>query len=363
MYLCNMNTFGKNLRLTTFGESHGPAIGGVLDGFPAGIKIDFELVRAEMEARRPGGKGVSQRKESDSPEFLSGISPEGISLGSPIAFIIRNSDTRSGDYDQLANSFRPNHADYTYWKKYGIRDHRGGGRASARETAPRVTAGALALQLLDSFGIEIKAFLTAVGPTGDRDLLDRLARKPELATSYSPSSDLHAAMMEEVEKARMDKDSVGGRVTGIITGLPAGIGQPIYRKLNSRLAEAMMGINAAKGFEIGLGMALAEKRGSEVLDNFLLKENGEIATATNYSGGIQGGISNGMPVFFNVAFKPTPTIGLPVEVMTTDGKTETVTIPGRHDPCVAVRAVAVVKAMAALVTADFIMGASLQDKL
>lgn len=352
-----MNTFGKNLRLTTFGESHGPAVGGVIDGFPAGIKIDFDLIQADMDARKPGGKGASQRKESDRPEFLSGISPDGISLGSPIAFIIRNADTRSGDYDKLANSFRPNHADYTYWKKYGIRDHRGGGRASARETAARVAAGALAMQLLSRYGIEAKAFLTAVGSIGDHDILDRLARVPQLALTYNVDSELHSAMMDEVEKVRMDKDSVGGMVTGVITGLPAGIGNPVYDKLNARLAEAMMGINAAKCFEIGLGKASAEKKGSEVLDNFQVDERGEISTAANFSGGIQGGISNGMPIFFNVAFKPTPTIGQPVEIMATDGTVETIAIPGRHDPCVAVRAVAVVRAMAAFVTADYIIGA------
>ena len=328
-----MNTFGEKLRLTTFGESHGPAIGGVIDGFPAGIEIDFDFIGQRMAERRPGRPGPSPRNEDDQPEFLSGISPAGISLGTPIGFIIRNKDTRSSDYDKLATAFRPNHADYTYLAKYGIRDHHGGGRASARETACRVVAGALAEQLLIDYGISIISKLTQVGSVfGDID-----------------------ALMEEVKKAQMEKDSVGGVVSGVVIGLPAGLGEPVYDKLSARLAYAMMSINAAKGFCIGDGFELAEKRGSEVVDEFYIDEADKVNTHTNHSGGIQGGKSNGMPVTFRVAFKPTPTIGKPLPLLSEEGETFTEVIPGRHDPCVAVRAVPVVRAMAALVFADFLL--------
>lgn len=334
-----MNTFGKNLRLTTFGESHGPAIGGVIDGFPPGLKIDFSLIEAEMAARRPGRPGVSPRREPDIPEFLSGISPEGISLGTPIAFIIRNKDCRSQDYDTLKDTYRPNHADFTCQVRYGIRDHRGGGRSSARETACRVVAGAFARMILNKYGVQVESFLTGVGETSESEILEKFSANPSLAFSYCPSDSLVSAMNEEIEKASKAGDSVGGLVTGIVLNLPAGVGNPVYGKLNAMLAEAMMGINAAKGFEIGYGFNLAGCQGSKVRDNFVY-EGEKISTETNYSGGIQGGISNGMPIFFNVAFKPTPSFG----------------IPGRHDPCVAVRAVPVVKAMTALVIADFLLG-------
>lgn len=349
-----MNTFGQKFRLTTFGESHGPAIGGVIDGFPAGIAIDFDAIAAAMEERRPGRRGVSPRKEDDMPQFLSGISPEGISLGTPIGFVIWNKDTRSVDYGNLAHSFRPNHADYTYFAKYGIRDHRGGGRASARETACRVVGGAFAAQLLKERGIEIKAFLTAAGKVGEEDILRRLAESPELASTYQPSPTVREKMEREIEDAQTSGDSVGGAVTCIITGLGAGIGEPIYDKLTARLASAMMGINAAKAFESGLGRESASMRGSRMLDNFENRD-GRIVTSTNFSGGIQGGISNGMPIFFNVYFKPTPTIGLPVALMGENGEVAVETIKGRHDPCVAVRAVPVVKAMAAMTLADLIL--------
>lgn len=355
-----MNTFGRNLRLTTFGESHGPAVGGVLDGFPAGIKIDFDLILREMEARRPGGKGVSTRQEPDMPEFLSGISTDGYSLGTPIGFIIKNKDTRSNDYNLLENAYRPNHADYTYMRRYGIRDHRGGGRASARETACRVVGGALALHILTNHDIRVRAFLTGVGKVGEENLLESLSLNPELASGYEPSEELKVHIMVEVEKARMEKDSIGGTVSCMILNMPPGIGNPIYDKLSARLAEAMMGINAAKGFEIGYGTASAGRKGSEVLDRFEETLTGQLYTRTNYSGGLQGGISNGMPIFFNVSFKPTPTIGRPIPIMTDDGKEEIVTIPGRHDPCVAVRAVSVVKAMAALTVADLLLTPKLE---
>lgn len=328
-----MNTFGERLRLTTFGESHGVAIGGVIDGYPSGIEIDFELLEKRMVERRPGRPGTSPRKEDDKPEFLSGISPTGITLGTPIGFIIRNKDARSGDYGTLAMVYRPNHADYTYQAKYGIRDHRGGGRASARETAVRVVAGALAEQLLRERGIIIEAWLIEVGGiSGDLDTL-----------------------MAEVEKARMDKDSVGGLVECTVTGVPAGLGNPIYDKLSARLAYAMMSINAAKGFSLGDGFELAKARGSEVIDEFYTTAEGVVKTRSNHNGGILGGISTGMPITFRVAFKPTPTIGRPLPLLKEDGEAVSEVIPGRHDPCVAVRAVPVVRAMAALTVADFLI--------
>lgn len=331
--MIEVNTFGNRFRLTTFGESHGEAIGGVIDGFPPRVKIDFDLLRERMAERRPGRRGTTARNETDEPVFLSGISEDGISLGTPIGFIIKNSDTRSSDYGNLKKAFRPGHADYTYQAKYGIRDYRGGGRASARETACRVVAGALAEQLLRERGVEIITQLLSVG--GSRGTYEEL--------------------MAEVEKARLDGDSVGGVVECEIAGLAAGVGEPLYDKLNARLAFAMMSINAAKGFEIGDGFKLASRRGSEVIDEFYKDETGKILTRTNHSGGVQGGISNGMPVVFRVAFRPTPTIGKEIPLISDEGETFRDTVAGRHDPCVAVRAVPVVRAMAALAVIDLIL--------
>lgn len=351
-----MNTFGTRLRLTTFGESHGPAIGGVIDGFPSGFKIDFQSLQEEIDKRKPGNSQlVTQRQESDIPEFLSGISSDGITLGTSIGFIIRNKDNRSKDYSELAKKYRPNHADYTYDVKYGIRDYRGGGRASARETANWVVAGALAQQWLhQSHGIWINSFLTGVGKVSfTENLTDSLSQGNFKFEDFSlPEQDIKK-IEEEIEKARKEGDSVGGTVTCVINGLPAGIGSPVSDKVQSRLAQAMLSINAAKGFEYGGGMQIAKKRGSEVLDTYRYK--GNIYTETNYSGGIQGGITNGMPIFFNVAFKPTPTIMQEVETITANHEVTTLKMKGRHDPCVAVRAVPVVKAMAALVIADFLV--------
>lgn len=328
-----MNTFGERLRLTTFGESHGPAVGGVLDGFPAGVRIDRRLLARRLEERRPGQKGTSQRHEQDVPEFLSGIDSDGLTLGSPIAFIVKNGDVRSGDYAMLASAYRPNHADFTYEARYGIRDHRGGGRSSARETVCRVVAGTLAEQLLLERDITVHSRLISVGGVkgGVR------------------------ALVEEIERIRREGDSEGGVVECVVDGLPPGLGNPVYGKLSARLAFAMMGINAAKGFEIGDGFELAAKAGSEVVDEFYKDADGRIKTQTNHSGGIQGGISNGMPVVFRVAFKPTPTIGKPLPLLTADGGKLVAAVPGRHDPCVALRAVPVVRAMACLTIADFII--------
>lgn len=312
-----MNTFGHLFRLTDFGESHGPAIGGVIDGMPAGIVLDEELLDEAMRSRRPGAQYTSPRREDDKVEILSGIY-RGFTTGTPIGFIIRNTDARPEDYAALSRKPRPNHADYTYGVKYGpFNDLRGGGRSSARQTACRVVAGAFARMALRKMlpGLEIRATLLQ--------------------------------SLENIVAARNDGDSVGGIVACEITGLPAGIGEPVYGKLHARLAEAMMGINAAHGFEYGDGFALGNARGSDVIDNF-----GPAAgtkgrpTLSNHSGGIQGGISNGMPIVFRVAFKPTPTFP---RMMPQGARA------GRHDPCVAIRAVPVVEAMAAMVILDCMM--------
>lgn len=353
-----MNTFGRRLRLTTFGESHGPAMGGIIDGFPAGFKIDFDLLYEEVAKRRPGQSAlVTARKESDRPEFLSGISPEGITLGTPIGFIVRNSDHHSSDYDEMANIYRPNHADYTYIKRYGRRDHRGGGRQSARETVNWVVAGALAGQWLSQRGIEIEAALTQTGNITAGDVFHDLMTAPEFAKGIYVSPEIKSQMEEAVMKVKKAGDSIGGRVSCLITGMPAGYGNPVFDKLHAALAAAMMSINAAKGFEYGLGFAAAGASGSETADRFIPLDDPSqpLHTSTNYSGGIQGGISNGMAIFFNVAFKPTPTLLRPLETVDIKGKRATIRPAGRHDPCVAVRAVPVVKAMAALVIADHLL--------
>lgn len=352
-----MNTLGNKLRVTTFGESHGPAIGGVIDGFPSGFKIDFDLVNQEMAKRKPGSSlFVTQRKETDIPEFLSGISPDGITLGTPIGFIIRNQDNKSKDYDNLRDTFRPNHADFTYEVKYGIRDWRGGGRASARETANWVVAGALALQWLATKDIIVDTKLSAVGSISfTQELVKNLSEKPFSEESFSIPESINESFIKEIETAKNSCDSVGGIVSCLIKGMKAGIGEPVFNKLHAELANAMMSINAAKGFEYGLGFDYANRWGSKSIDTFVSNESGKVITETNYSGGIQGGISNGMPVYFNVAFKPTPTIFQELSTVNNKGEAVKLQIKGRHDPCVAVRAVPVVKALAALVIADFLL--------
>ena len=351
-----MNTFGHKLRLTTFGESHGVAMGGVIDGFPAGFKVNLEKLQSELDKRRPGTSlFVTQRNEPDKPEFLSGLSTDGITLGTPIGFIIRNSDTRSSDYSNMAQAYRPNHADYTYDAKYGLRDYRGGGRASARETVNWVVAGALANQWLETSGIEIKSFLSAVGRLSYKDdIVKQLTKGIKTGSMLSLPEDATKKMEAEIIKAKNKGDSIGGIVTCMITGIPAGIGDPIFNKLQAALAQAMLSINAAKGFEYGEGFNSAYCNGSEILDIFEYRDN-KITTKTNHSGGIQGGISNGMPVFFNVAFKPTPTILKELTTINSKGETISLKAKGRHDPCVAVRAVPVVKALTSLVVADFLL--------
>lgn len=318
-----MNSFGNRIRLTTFGESHGPAMGGVLDGMPPMVHIDIDKIRKELARRRPGDKAnVSQRKESDEPEILSGISKEGVTLGTPIGFIVRNIDKRSEDYNDHINKFRPNHADYTYYVKYGIHDFKGGGRSSARETVSWVIAGSIVSQWLEQKNIKITA-------------------------SFIETNN--------VEETASRGDSTGGIVECRIEGMPEGVGQPVFDKLHSRLAAAMMSINAAKAFEYGDGFSSASMTGSESIDIFYISEEGKVRCKTNHSGGIQGGISNGMPIEFKVYFKPTPTIKQQLETIDTDGKPCIINPKGRHDPCAAIRAVPVVEAMAALVIADLII--------
>lgn len=349
-----MNTFGHNLRLTTFGESHGKAIGGIIDGFPSGFKIDFEALMKEVNLRKPGSSLlVTQRNESDIPEFLSGISEEGVTLGTSIGFIIRNTDNRGKDYSELAEKFRPNHADFTYESKYGIRDYKGGGRASARETANWVVAGALAQQWLRTKGIEITSVLTGAGKLSySSQILNHLSINPFDDISSILTEEMKKGIEEEIKNAKNQGDSVGGTVTCLINGIPVGVGNPVADKLQSQLAASMLSINAVKGFEYGLGMESALYSGSQILDIFTVDSKGKVITKTNFSGGIQGGITNGMPVFFNVAFKPTPTIMKELETITKSGQETVLKMRGRHDPCVAVRGVPVVRAMAALVVAD-----------
>lgn len=358
-----MNSFGQLLRLTTFGESHGVAIGGVLDGFPAGVTIDEEFVRGEMARRRPGQSRITtQRKEQDEVRFLSGIF-EGVSTGTPIAFVIENSNSRSGDYENMREVFRPSHADYVYDCKYGVRDHRGGGRSSARETAVRVCAGALAKLALAKLGVSVQAYTSQVGDI----LLEGDYRCYDLAAAESNAvrcpDAVKAEQMEQlILDVKHDGDTVGGVVSCVIKGAPAGLGEPLYDKLSSSLAHAMLSINAAKGFDYGNGFAAAAGRGSQQNDIFY-NNNGKVSTRTNNSGGIQGGISNGNDICFRVAFKPVATLLKEQETVTRGGEDTTLLAHGRHDPCVVPRAVPVVESMAALVVLDHIMLSRAKDRM
>jgi chorismate synthase len=347
------NSFGEILRITSFGESHGMAMGGVIDGFPPGVTIDLDFVQQCLDRRKPGqSRLVSQRREADKIEVLSGIY-QNKTTGSPIAFIVRNSDQRSVDYDALSNIYRPSHADYTYHQKYGHADLRGGGRASARETLVRVAAGAFAMHLLKQFGIQVLAYTHQIGSVAVGENLSSLSRKMvENSPTRCPEKVAATQMEELLTEMVLQGDSVGGVVACTVTGVLAGLGEPVYNKLNASLAAAMMGINAAKGFEVGEGFAAALRKGSEHNDAFVV-ENNAITTRTNHSGGIQGGISNGQPITFRVAFKPPASIGQTQTTVDKDGKEVQLSVAGRHDPCVVPRAVPVVEAMAALVIADF----------
>lgn len=355
------NSLGNIFRLTTFGESHGVAIGGVLDGCPAGLTIDFEFIQKCMDRRRPGQSDLTTpRKESDKPEFLSGIF-EGKTTGAPIAWILRNEDTRSKDYDNLKDTFRPSHADFTYQTKYGHRDYRGGGRASARETANWVLAGSIAQQLLKEHSVSIKAWVSRV-----KDIsLQVPAHKLDLSLIEQsavrcPDPQTAAKMEKLIAQMREEGDSVGGVISAVIKNVPPGWGDPVFEKLHANLGKAMLSINAVKGFEIGSGFGGTYLTGSQHNDLFETF-GGAVSTSTNHSGGIQGGISNGNEITFNVAFKPTATIAKPQSTVDASGNEITLEAKGRHDPCVLPRAVPIVEAMAALVLADACLMAKLND--
>ena len=340
-----MNTFGHLFRLTTFGESHGAALGGVIDGCPPGLTLDMDFVQAELSRRRPGqSRLTTARKECDRVEFLSGIF-EGKTTGTPIGFIIRNENQHSSDYDNLRDVFRPSHADFTYYMKYGIRDHRGGGRSSARETAVRVVGGAIAKLALRQLGIDIKAWTQQVGDIAcgrDWTKLDLSLIESNAVRCPDP---LVAGEMEGlIMQVKADGDTIGGIIAGLITGCPVGLGDPVFGKLHARLGAAMLSINAVKGFEYGEGFAGVSQRGSQQNDPFPL--------TTNHSGGIQGGISNGQPISFRVAFKPVATLLRPQSTIDIHGNPVTIHPRGRHDPCVLPRAVPIVEAMAAMTILD-----------
>lgn len=358
-----MNTFGEIFRLTTFGESHGPAIGGVIDGMPAGISIDLGVVQHELDRRRPGQSALTTpRKESDRVEILSGLF-EGKTTGTPIGFIIRNENQHSADYDNLRDLFRPSHADYTYYNKYGIRDHRGGGRASARETAARCVAGAFAKIALQTQGISVKAYTSQVGGIAlpgtykDYDLNaieSNAVRCPDPATAEK--------MADLIKSVKAEGDTIGGIITGVITGVPVGVGEPAFGKLHAALGAAMLSINAAKGFDYGSGFASVTQRGSEQNDLFVTENEGHVHTLTNNSGGIQGGISNGEDIYFRVAFKPVATLLREQATIDKEGHAATVKARGRHDACVLPRAVPVVESMAAMTVLDYLLLANLYKR-
>ncbi len=345
------SSFGNLVRLSTFGESHGKAVGGILEGIPAGFLINLEEIQKELDRRRPGQSAiVTQRKESDHVQFLSGIF-EGKTLGTPIGFLVENEDQKSGDYNELEKAFRPSHADFTYQQKYGIRDHRGGGRSSARETVSRVVAGAIAKQILAQQGIRIDAFVDQIGSlqwlgewnSGLKDI-------SESTIVRVPSLELAEQMEALIREVRKEGDTIGGSVRCVIDGVPAGLGEPVFDKLHAELGKAMLSINAVKGFEIGSGFSSVTMRGSE--HNDLFTTDGK--TKTNHSGGIQGGISNGMPIDFRVAFKPVATIMKPQDTINEAFEAVSLSGKGRHDPCVVPRAVPIVESMAALVILDYL---------
>lgn len=346
------NTFGDILTVTTFGESHGAAIGGVIDGFPAGVKIDFEEIQRQVSRRRPGQSAITtSRDEADKVEVLSGVFG-GVSLGTPIGFIIRNTNQHSSDYSDIAKCYRPSHADYTYQAKYGIRDYRGGGRSSARETAARVVAGAFAMQALKTLGIDVVAYTSRVASLSVETTYNKLDLSAiDNNAVRCPDQTIATQMIAAITDAKRRGDTLGGVVTCVIRGVPAGLGEPVFSRLNAQLAMAMMSINAAKGVEFGLGFDFVNHAGSEVIDPFVCHD-GKVHTSSNHSGGIQGGISNGEDIYFNVAFKPVVTLLQDVPTVDIDGHATVLHAKGRHDPCVVPRAVPIVEAMAALVILD-----------
>jgi len=349
------NTFGHIFKLTSYGESHGRLIGGVIDGCPSNIELDFEAIQKELNRRKPGqSKITTQRQENDIVQFESGIF-EGKTTGTPIAFSIKNKDHKSKDYSHNKDLFRPSHADYTYEQKYGIRDYKGGGRSSARETAVRVVAGAIAKQILSKKGISIEAYVSQVGeislnkPYQDLDLT-----LTESNSVRCPDKDVAVVMEARIKQVKKDGDTIGGQISCVVKNTPIGLGEPVFDRLNAALAKAMFSINAVKGFELGSGFDCIEMLGSAHNDIFYI-ENNKVKTHTNYSGGIQGGISNGEAIYFNVAFKPVATILQQQNTINSNNDAVTISGKGRHDPCVVPRAVPIVEAMTALVLIDYLM--------
>lgn len=351
-----MNTFGTKLRLTTFGESHGVAIGSVLDGFPAGVKINFDFLQNELDKRKPGSKFATKRKESDKVEVLSGVF-EGLSTGTPIGFIIKNEDQKSKDYGNLKDIFRPGHADYTYFHKYGIRDYRGGGRSSARESAIRVAGGAFCQMLLNEFNISVESGVFSVGEVNFNADFNEEFKKGNLDFEFAKNSEIFSLFKEfdeefksEILKAKKDHDSIGASVVTLIKNAPIGLGEVLYDKFDARLAAAMMGINAVKAIEIGNGINSAKMKGSQ--NNDEISKNGFLS---NNSGGILGGITNGDDILVKSYFKPTPSIFLAQNTINLIGLDAKCELKGRHDPCVGIRGSVVATAMARLATADMLL--------
>ena len=344
------NTYGNIFTLTSFGESHGEAVGGVVDGMPAGIDIDLDFIQSELDRRRPGQSSITtSRKEADKVELFSGVF-EGKSTGCPIGFVVRNTNQHSQDYENMRNVFRPSHADYTYTTKYGERDHRGGGRSSARITISRCVAGALAKLALRQIGVSVTAYTSQVGDISiDSDYRHHDFSKIETTAVRCPDLEAAAKMEKLIAEVKGKGDTIGGIITCVIKGCPVGLGEPEFGKLHAALGSAMLGINAVKGFEYGAGFACVNRRGSELNDVF----TEGFHTATNKSGGIQGGISNGEDIYFRVAFKPVATLLMEQQTVDKDGNPTTLTARGRHDPCVLPRAVPIVEAMAAMTILDY----------
>jgi len=349
------NTFGSIFKITSFGESHGLAIGVVIDGCPAGIVIDYEKIQLDLNRRRPGQSILTTaREEDDTFEILSGLF-EGKTTGAPIAIIIKNNDARSQDYSHIANRYRPSHADYTYQEKYGNRDYRGGGRSSARVTAGWVAAGAIAKQVLKKIDINSKAYVSQVGNIGIKRMYGTHELKTEEENELRcPDAESSLEMVDLINRVKKDGDTIGGIVTGVISGVPVGLGEPVFNKLHAQLGKAMLSINAVKGFDYGSGFEGVRLKGSEHNDIFENSIEG-IQTKTNFSGGVQGGISNGQDIYYRVAFKPVATIMKDQKTIDEQGNSVIISGKGRHDPCVVPRAVPIVEAMAALVIADFVL--------
>jgi chorismate synthase len=349
-----MNTFGNIFRLTSFGESHGGAIGGVIDGCPSNISIDLDFIQNELNRRKPGQSDITtSRKEEDKVEFLSGIY-EGKTTGTPIGFIVRNNNQHSSDYSNLENVYRPSHADFTYQSKYEIRDHRGGGRSSARETVSRVVGGAIAKLILRQWGVSITAYTSQVGHIRVNKPYDELNfDNIEKNAVRCPDLDTAQLMIDYIRQIKSEGDTVGGIISCVCKGVALGLGEPVFGKLHAALGSAMLSINAVKGFEYGLGFEGVRYKGSEVNDIFYQKPNGTIGTKTNHSGGIQGGISNGEDIYFRVAFKPVATLLKEQQTLDKEGTETILQVIGRHDPCVLPRAVPIVEAMAAMTLLDY----------